>query len=250
MKKIIIMFGVLILLITGCSNEKKTSETSAEDIFNKALTESEKVENVMVDFSLVQEVKVPEVDQPIKVEQQDTTYLQNDPLEFITELHSPYGQFTLLYTNDQLYSDESEGTYKEISNDELNQLPEHIQNQRHLHVLLDYFAEFKDQFEIKRDDQQFVLSLSGNGEDFQSYVKNQIETSALGSSELPIEESELKINEVNININIDQESYEVASISTDFDSEIHYDDQSTITQKIERTYYDYNQQTKEIPEVD
>ncbi|WP_054754904.1 DUF6612 family protein [Piscibacillus salipiscarius] len=92
-------------------------------------------------------------------------------------------------------------------------MPDLINEQRHLPVLLELFQTMEDQFELNEKENSYVLTMSGKGENFKSFVKNQIETATLNGSELPISQSDLKINEVNIEIKIDEES-KTSSLST------------------------------------
>ncbi|WP_054754903.1 hypothetical protein [Piscibacillus salipiscarius] len=76
-------------------------------IFNQTISNLDEVENYMMDYSLVQEVVVPEVNEPIKVKQDETTYIESDPFQFITDLNLNSEKITLVYKNEQLYEKSS-----------------------------------------------------------------------------------------------------------------------------------------------
>ncbi|MGP4072967.1 DUF6612 family protein [Piscibacillus sp. B03] len=246
MKKFVVMVAVILLLLAGCSDdEQQTSSDNATEVFEKISNNLEEVQDYSMNYSLNQEVVVPEINEPIIVEQEESTYIEMDPFQFLTEVKATGLDLSIVYKDEQLYSLQQDDSLQPISDENISQLPELIEKQRHLPVLIELFQTMEDQFELKKGDEYATLVMNGEGEDFQSYVKNQLETATFGGSELPIKEAQLDVKEVKVEIVINQDTYEVVSINTSFSSE---QNETSISQEIKRDYTDYNQQAKEIPE--
>ncbi|RPF50276.1 DUF6612 family protein [Aquisalibacillus elongatus] len=252
MKHSLLYLLVLSMVLVGCSDDKVTDEgenqTDASEILQKSVDQSEEVSNVMVDFTLNQELELPELKDSLTVEQEDTTYIQTNPFQFLTELDTNYGNFTIFLRDDQLYVVDENDSVNPIVKEPLTNLTDLMKNQRHLPTILNRMQELQDDMTVEEQENGYVLNLTSEGEDYQSYVFEQLTTSALGAEELPIEEGNIDVQEVSIEVEINGD-YQVQALNTSFVMSRQDDSDTTVTQTIERTYYDYDESTKEIPEA-
>ncbi|GEL77929.1 DUF6612 family protein [Tenuibacillus multivorans] len=255
MNKLVTLITILFLLLVGCSNdvvtdEEEKSTSSKGDIMANIIDQADNTDHVTVDFTIKQDVYIPEIDRDLTVEQSDMTYIQSEPFRFLTKLDTAIGQFTVFNQDQQLYSYLPENeSYEPLNNEMLNNINNLIKEQRHLSTLLGQLKQFEDQMTLEENGEQMILTLSGQGDEFQSYVYNQLMTSSIEGAQLPIEEQNIVVDAVEFNIVANQESHQIEELSTSFEMHRTTDDETTIKQSIKRTYYDY-QKEKEIPDVE
>ncbi|TFB13798.1 hypothetical protein E3U55_15455 [Filobacillus milosensis] len=253
MKKFIVLLILLpFILLVACKDEEVTQDgeksTSNQEILTQTIEQSNEVENVMVDYSINQEIDLPEIEKNLTVEQTDSTYIESDPFRFLTEIQTHFGKLTVFNQEGELYIYDSEQeTYESINLKQFDNFEEMLKKQRHIPEILNRLTSHVEDMELKEENNQYILTLKGEGEAYQSFVYNQIVTASIEGANLPIEENNIQVNSVSMELVISKDNYEVQEIFTGFEMSRKDDQNTTINQTIKRVYYDYNASTKEIP---
>jgi len=211
------------------ANEKadEQSELTAMEVYEKAMEASEDLKSMHAKMDIQQKIEVPSEDLKMDSKIKMDMDMVMEPLAMYQKMNMDMGEQgamdTEIYMTDAgffMFDPETEQWLKfpkEMSDDMMEQMGGGTDPTPDMEM----FKEFTDDFKFEQTDDEFILTLSAEGEKFNSLMKNAIADSMPAGMEMGEEEAELmenmNVKSLNFEIFIDKETFQTNAFNMDMD---------------------------------
>ncbi|MEK3936751.1 DUF6612 family protein [Sporosarcina sp. FSL W7-1349] len=203
------------------------SELTAMEVYEKAMEASEDLKSMHAKMDIQQKIEVPSEDLKMDSKIKMDMDMIMEPLAMYQKMNMDMGEqgamATEIYMTDAgffMFDPESEQWLKfpkEMSDDMMEQMGGGTDPTPDMEM----FKEFTDDFQFEQTDDEFILTLSAEGEKFNSLMKKAIADSMPAGMEMGEEEAELmenmNVKSLNFEIFIDKETFQTNAFNMDMD---------------------------------
>ncbi|SEM72318.1 hypothetical protein SAMN05192533_10594 [Mesobacillus persicus] len=259
---------LLILLLAACNGttetvdqnesteetatEKETAPESLtlEEVFEKTTTASEDLHSFAVDMNLVQEIASDLEEANMELNSSIFMEVVSDPISFYQKMQMsiPNTKETLetesYFSKDGFYMhDPLGGTWMKFPSEMTDQLLQVSNQQTNPGEEIKRLQEFSDDFSFEEKDNEYHLTLTASGEEFNDFIQETIKQTLPADMAADTEELEnIKIHAVAYDIIIDKETFFPKAINMNMDMEIMVEDQTVqLTQRMDGQYSKHNE---------
>lgn len=259
---------VLILLLAACNGTTETvdqneageetatkeesvpaSELTLEEVFEKTTQASEELNSFAMTMDLVQEIASNQEEANMELNSAIFMEVISDPMSFYQKIQMsiPNTKETLetesYFSKDGFYMHEPMGgTWMKFPSEMTDQLLQVSNQQTNPGEEIKRLQEFSDDFTFEEKDNEYHLTLTASGEEFNEFIQETIKQTLPAEMTTDSEEMEnIKINSVAYDIIIDKETFFPKAMNVNMDMEITIDDQTIqLIQRMDGQYSDHN----------
>lgn len=236
--------------------EEANSELTAEDIYEKALEAADHLESATVDMNIEQEITSPDGEGSLVSMIEGTTDLTVDPLtlhqNMVTHIRADdevmESSMEMYATDEALYLFEEQlDEWIKVDTGMMGDLGE-LANQEDPADQLKMFQQFASEFEFEQTDDEFILKINADGDEFTSIMEQMVgDTMPPELMEGMAEEGidlfeQMAINHMSYEMYLDKETFDLSHFKMEMDMDLEVDGETgSISQVIEATYSNVNQ---------
>lgn len=209
--------------------EKAEEKLTAGEVFDKATKASEEVESMTMTMKTAQEMDMPEADINFDSTMDATIEMIEDPLAMYQKLDMGMEEgnmsIEMYLVEDGLFMYEPQADqWMKLPKEEMGDLEEIMEMTKSSEVDLDEFAQYKDEFELVEEDDQYILRMKGAGKTFEKMIQDQVEETGIleDADESAQALKDMTINEVDYELFIDKETFQTKAYNMymDIDMEV------------------------------
>lgn len=209
--------------------EKAEEKLTAGEVFDKATKASEEVESMTMTMKTAQEMDMPEAGINFDSTMDATIEMIEDPLAMYQKLDMGMEEgnmsIEMYLVEDGLFMYEPQADqWMKLPKEEMGDLEEIMEMTKSSEVDLDEFAQYKDEFELVEEDDQYILRMKGAGETFEKMIQDQVEETGIleDADESAQALKDMTINEVDYELFIDKETFQTKAYNMymDIDMEV------------------------------
>ncbi|BAQ09004.1 hypothetical protein OXB_0532 [Bacillus sp. OxB-1] len=203
------------------------SELTAMEVYEKAMEASEDLKSMHAKMDIQQKIEVPSEDLNMDSKFKMDMDMIMEPLAMYQKMNMDMGEQgamdTEIYITDAgffMFDPESEQWLKfpkEMSDDMMEQMGGGTDPTPDMEM----FKEFTEDFQFEQTDDEFILTLSAEGEKFNNLMKKAIADSMPAGMEMGEEEAEMmenmNVKSLNFEIFIDKETFQTNAFNMDMD---------------------------------
>jgi len=244
--------------------DDSVSEMTVQEVYEEALKASEAMESVEMLMNIEQEINSPDGSETIHSNIEANTEMTMEPLTMYQS-----AQTTMLLddeeiaSNMEMYVTEEDFFLYEEQLDEwikvdasfMGDLSD-LTNQQDPPDQLEMFQDFVSDFDFEQTEDEFILKLTADGEEFTSVMREMAKESmppeiAEGMAEEGLDVFEqMDINNMSYEMYLDKETFNLMNFKMDMDMDLEVEGESSnINQTIEAEYVSINEtEPVEVPE--
>src|SRR5699024_2777391 len=243
------------------ANENEAEELSAEEVYKEALEASQNMESAEVEMDMDQAMDMGDGEtvttstsssvemtmDPLAMYQEATVTMDEEGMDSETEMY---------LVDDEMYMHEPEmDEWIKMDSDMMGDLSE-MMDQQDPEEQLKIFEDAMSEFEMEETDDTYMLEIAADGDEFTELVQELAEES-MPPEMLEQMEAEgidlfeqMDINNVEYEMSIDKDSFDVNSIKMDMDMDMEVEEEEmNIQQTVDADYVSINEiDSIEIPE--
>lgn len=243
------------------ANEDEAEERTAEEVYKEALEASQKMESAEVEMDMDQTMDVGDGD-TMTTSTSSTVEMTMDPLAMyqkatVTMDEEGMDSETEMYlVDDEMYMQNPEmDEWIKMDSDMMGDLSG-MMDQQDPEEQLKIFEDAKSEFDMDETDDTYVLEITADGDEFTELVQELAEES-MPPEILEQMEAEgidlfeqMDINNVEYEMHVDKESFDINSFKMDMDMDMEIEDEKmNIQQAVDAEYVSINEiDSIEVPE--
>lgn len=243
------------------ANEDEAEERTAEEVYKEALEASQKMESAEVEMDMDQTMDVGDGD-TMTTSTSSTVEMTMDPLAMyqkatVTMDEEGMDSETEMYlVDDEMYMQNPEmDEWIKMDSDMMGDLSG-MMDQQDPEEQLKIFEDAKSEFDMEETDDTYVLEITADGDEFTELVQELAEES-MPPEILEQMEAEgidlfeqMDINNVEYEMHVDKESFDINSFKMDMDMDMEIEDEKmNIQQAVDAEYVSINEiDSIEVPE--
>lgn len=270
MKKwlLVLVAGVMAIVLAACNdtaeptegtNEENESEMTAEEVYQKALDASEKMESAEVKMDMQQQINVGDDADAMNTDSNFDTKMTMDPLAMhmkgVTKMEMegaeedmPEMDMEIYMVDDAMYLySEQIGNWIKMEGASMDAIEEMAGQQPDPSEQLEMVKDYTDDMSFEQDDEAFILKLDADGEKFNDLMQQIIEENIpeemleqMGDEEQEVLDN-MKINSMSMEYTIDKETYDINSLKMDMDMTMEAEgEELNIVQNVKADYSNIN----------
>lgn len=236
-------------------SKEANSELTLEQVFTKSSEASEKINSLHADMLTKQQMGIESMGMEAEMEMDIAMDMTVEPIAFyqtaetkiVSEEMGNQEPMTMeMYmTEEGMYmKDPTIGSWIKMPDENIKDLQTMIDQQAaNPSQQLEDLEAFQDDFTFEQTEDEYVLTLNAEGEEFQALIDQQMEQ-VLGQMDLEAQTAmqEMKINAADYEIFIDKETFLLNNMNVEMDIEMNIEgDTMSIKSDVEAAYSKYNE---------